>query len=173
MELTRQTRDDATLREEVMDRIRSNSAIAFRDILSNADDHIVTLAGFVATYSEKYAAEMAAQSIRGVEAVANDIVVKPLDGRTDPEIARDIVCAMRSDAGIPDNKIKVAVTDGIVRLSGRLERDVQRRTAETCVRNITGVTGILNTLTLEGRPGQALIDVLQTTAEMRQMPQAG
>ena len=47
------------------------------------------------TYFEKFAAEEAAKSVYGVRALANDIEVKPTTTRTDPEIAHDIVTAMR------------------------------------------------------------------------------
>lgn len=172
---------DAALRDDVLKQIRSNPLIASRDIAANAGDSLVTLTGFVDTYAEKYAAEKAAQSVYGVAAIANDIAVKPLDGQTDPEIARDIIHAMKMDAAVPDDRITVIVTDGIVRLNGTVERDFQRRAAEACVRNISGVSGILNTLSLEvgtdpaDMPGGIKEGLFRSAdlQEMRQMPQAG
>ena len=164
MPQTRRMTSNDALRDAVMEQIRSDQAIAARDVVVNAGNNLVTLAGFVATYAEKYAAEKAAQSVHGVSAIANDIIVKPLGGHTDPEIARDIIHAMKMNASIPDDKVTVIVTDGIVRLNGTVESDCERRAAEACVRNIAGVVGIMNTLALEVRARRA---------EMRQMPQAG
>ena len=52
---------------------------------------MVTLTGFADSYAEKIDAEAAVKRVRGVRAVANDIEVRLLDERTDPEIAREAV----------------------------------------------------------------------------------
>ena len=57
MDPTQQMKNDAVLRDEVMDEIRSNPFIASRDIAANAGSNLVRLTGFVAAYAEKYAAE--------------------------------------------------------------------------------------------------------------------
>jgi osmotically-inducible protein OsmY len=64
------------------------------DISIAAEDHVVTLTGFVHAYMEKIAVEKAAKRVYGVKAVANDIQVKLEKERTDPEIARDAVKAL-------------------------------------------------------------------------------
>ena len=46
-------------------------------------------------------AEKAAKRVYGVKGVANDIAVKPLWQRIDPEIARDAVYELESHVSIP------------------------------------------------------------------------
>jgi len=56
-----------------------------------AKDGVVTLTGFVSSYWEKDAAEKAAKRVYGVKAVANDLEVKLLSNRTDPEVFTETV----------------------------------------------------------------------------------
>jgi osmotically-inducible protein OsmY len=64
--------------------------------------------------------------------------------RTDPEIARDIVNAMKLDLTVPDDRIKIGVHDGYVTLEGTVDWHFQGNGAETCARNVQGVRGVLN-----------------------------
>jgi osmotically-inducible protein OsmY len=64
--------EDRQLREAVMREIDYEPEIRSTDISVAAEDHIVTLTGFVHAYMEKVAAEKAAKRVYGVKAVAND-----------------------------------------------------------------------------------------------------
>ena len=108
---------DKQLREAVLRQLEWAPEIASQDISVSAKEGTVTLTGFVHSYAEKVAGEKAAKSVYGVRAVANDIEVKPMT-RTDPEIARDIVHALRIDATVPDDRIKVGLQNGFVTLEG-------------------------------------------------------
>lgn len=94
-----------------------------------AHGRTVTLTGSADTYRDKLAAERAAKWVRGVKAVANDIEVRPKSGRTDADIARDIVCAFELRSTVPDN-VQAAVHHGDVTLSGEAMWEFQRRDAE-------------------------------------------
>jgi osmotically-inducible protein OsmY len=114
---------------------------------------VVTLAGFVKNYADKYEAESAAKRVAGVLGVANDIEVRlpSIDERPDPEIARDAVAAIKSQLPISSENIKVIVKEGWVTLEGRVEWQYQRNTAETAVRRIKGVKGVSNLIQLKPR----------------------
>jgi len=60
------------------------------DIAVAVKEGVVTLSGFVHAYFEKDAAEKAAKRVYGVKAVANNIEVRSIGTRTDPEIAREV-----------------------------------------------------------------------------------
>jgi len=130
-----------------------------RDINVATTDNVVALTGFVHSYADKLAAERAAQSVYGVKAVANDIEVKPASVRTDPEIARDIVHAMKINVIVPDDKIKTLVKDGFVTLDGTVDWDFQRKGAETCARHIDGVRGVANLVTVKPRVSAADVSI--------------
>ena len=134
---------DKQLREAVLRQLEWEPEIESQDISVNAKEGVVTLTGFVHSYAEKVAAEKAAKSVYGVKAVANDIEVKPMT-RTDPEIARDVIEAMKLDLRVPDDRLKAGIRDGFVTLEGKVEWHYQREAAESCARKVNGVRGVTN-----------------------------
>jgi osmotically-inducible protein OsmY len=142
---------DNQLRDAVLRQLEWDPQVTSNDINVATADGVATLTGFVHTYAEKYAAEKAAQGVYGVKALADDIEVKPVSAHTDPEIARDAVHAMKINVTVPDEKIKTLVNEGFVTLEGTVDWDFQRRGAESCVRNVAGVRGVVNHLKVKPR----------------------
>src|ERR1700731_485841 len=117
METTTQTKPDNATREDVLRELEWDPKISSAsDIALAVKDGVVTLSGFVPTFWDKDAAEKAAKRVYGVKAVANDISVKPLWQRTDPEIARDAIQQLERHISIPDDRIKATVKNGWVTL---------------------------------------------------------
>ncbi|HSM76048.1 MAG TPA: BON domain-containing protein [Bryobacteraceae bacterium] len=141
---------DRQLRDAVMRQLEWEPEIVSQDISVSAKDGAVALTGFVHSYFEKMAAERTAKSVYGVKAIANDIEVKPVT-RTDPEIARDVLDAMKLDLRVPDNRVKVTVGDAFVTLEGSVEWNYQREAAENSARNVNGVRGVSNKIALKAR----------------------
>src|ERR1700676_4136279 len=107
--------------------IKSAAAIGVR-----VKDGVVTLTGQVESYSEKLAAERAALRVAGVKAVANDLEVR-LPGsseRTDEDIARAAVDALKWNVLVPEDRIKVKVSKGWVTVEGRVDWQYQKSAAE-------------------------------------------
>ena len=123
------------------------------DIAVSVKNGVVTLAGFVKSYTDKYEAEAAAKRVAGVFGVANDIQVRmpSVDERPDPEIARDAVAAIKTQLPFSSEHIKVVVKNGWVNLEGQVEWQYQRSTAENAVRRIKGVKGVSNLIQLRPR----------------------
>jgi osmotically-inducible protein OsmY len=142
---------DNQLRDAVLRQLEWDPQVTSNDINVATADGVVTLTGFVHHYAEKYAAEKAAQAVYGVKALADDIEVKLGSAHTDPEIARDAVHAMKLNVTVPDEKIKTLVNEGFVTLEGTVDWDFQRRGAESCVRNVAGVRGVVNHLKVKPR----------------------
>jgi osmotically-inducible protein OsmY len=103
---------------------------------------VVTLSGFVPTFWEKDAAEKAVKRVFGVRGVANDIEVKLLWKRTDPEIARDAVRELESHVSIPADRIKVTVKEGWVTIEGNVDWEYQKKLAISAVKKLKGVSGV-------------------------------
>jgi len=139
---------DKQLRDAVLRQLEWQPEIKSKDISVKADQGMITLSGFVHTYAEKFTAEKAVKSVYGVRAVANDIEVKAMT-RTDPEIARDILEAIRLDLRVPDEMVKVTVRDGFVTLEGSTEWHYRREAAESCVRKVNGVRGVTNKIQMK------------------------
>lgn len=112
-------------------------------------DGAVTLAGEVRSYPEKSAAVKAAFRVRGVTAVADELVVKHAYGaRADADIARDASAALTGSATLGKDPVKATVHGHRITLTGSVDWNYQRDAAERAVSSLPGVTGIDNTITI-------------------------
>jgi osmotically-inducible protein OsmY len=145
------TMTDRDLQEQVQKALDWEPSVDAADIGVSVENGIVTLRGDVKTYWEKAAAERVALAVYGVKAVANDVNVRIGDGqkRTDTDIAQAAVSALQWNAVVPDEKINVSVSDGWVSLKGKVDWEYQRAAATHAVRDLTGVRGVTNTITIE------------------------
>jgi osmotically-inducible protein OsmY len=142
-----QTRSDDSIRSDVLFELKWDPKIgSSSEIAVGVKDGVVTLSGFVRSYWDKDAAEQAVKRVYGVRGVANDIEVKPSSTRTDPEIARDAVHELESHVSIPSDKIKVTVRNGRVTLEGSVDWQYQKTLAESAVKKLRGVIGIMNNI---------------------------
>jgi osmotically-inducible protein OsmY len=146
-------KSDHEIELDVKDELQWDPNLDATDIAVSVKKGVVTLAGFVKNYADKYEAESAAKRVAGVLGIANDIEVRmpSVDERPDPEIARDAVAAIKSQLPISSENIKVIVKDGWVTLEGPVEWQYQRNTAEAAVRRIKGVRGVSNLIQLKPR----------------------
>src|SRR5947207_1584128 len=81
---------DRDMQRDIVNELNWEPSLRNDDIAVGVRDGVVTLAGFVDSYADKWTAERVAGRVKGVKAVANDIEVKlPLgSSRPDPDIAR-------------------------------------------------------------------------------------
>src|SRR5207245_8482734 len=140
------TRTDEAIQADVLEELKWDTRVRPNEVGVAVKDGIVTLTGWVDSYLKKIAAEEAAHRVRGVKAVANDIEVR-LPGsseRTDADLAKAVLDALRWDAAIPADNIEVTVDHGWVTLKGEVEYAFQKREAERVVERIAGVKGVTN-----------------------------
>src|SRR3984893_10732619 len=144
---------DSEIERDVKAELGWNPDLKSTDIAISVKDGVVTLAGFVPRYIDKYEAEKAAKRVAGVLAVANDIEIRlpAVDERPDPEIAREAVTALKNQLPFSYERIKAVVRNGWVTLEGDVERQYQRQTAERAVRHLKGVKGIINDIKIKPR----------------------
>jgi osmotically-inducible protein OsmY len=150
-------RTDNELRTDVVAELRWDPSIRDEDIATAIKEGVVTLAGTVDTYAQRYAAERAVARVNGVKAIVNDLAVK-LPGameRSDPDLAHAAVNALRWNIQVPDERIQVKVANGWVTLEGEVDRYFQKEAAERAVRYLTGVKGVSNLITLRAMPTPA------------------
>ncbi|MDB5840700.1 MAG: putative osmotically inducible protein [Herminiimonas sp.] len=139
-------RPDSDIKKDVEDELRWDPDIDPIDIALAVKDGVVTLTGYVSSYAQKYEAEKDAKRIAGVVGVANDIEVRlpDVDQRPDPDIARDVVAAIRKKLPFSAENIKVVVRDGWATLEGQVEWNYQKERAEEESRWVKGVKGVAN-----------------------------
>jgi hypothetical protein len=102
-------RSDAEIEKNVKEELAWHPDLDVTDIAVSVKNGVVTLTGFVRSYTDKYEAEAAAKRVVGVAAVANAIEVRmaSVDERPDPEIARDAVAAIKAQLPISWENIKI------------------------------------------------------------------
>jgi len=142
---------ESDIRNDVEAELRWAPDVDDTDVAVKVNDGIVTLTGFVRSYSDKYQAEAAAKRVAGVAGLANDLEVRVAAEVPDPEIARDAIAALRAELPFVHEQIKIVVEHGRITLEGKLEWAYQRDWAAHAVRNLRGVTGVTNLLTIEPR----------------------
>ena len=153
MAIAAETRTDAQIQADVLAELKWDARVLPNEIGVAVKDGVVTLTGWVESYSKRWAAEDAAHRVRGVKAVANDIEVRlsTADERTDADIAAAAVRALEWDAFVSVDNLDVTVSKGWVTLKGTVEWQYQKDDAERVVRRLTGVKGVSNLLTVKPR----------------------
>jgi osmotically-inducible protein OsmY len=147
---------DLKVREAVIDQLDWDPAVDAAAIGVTAHDGAVALTGSINTYAGKLAAERAAKRVRGVRAVANDLEVKLIAGRTDADIAADAATMLRMHAEIPDT-VQATVRHGQVTLTGAVPWYYQYSQAAKAVRYIRGVRSVINDIRIMSvTPGKDL-----------------
>ncbi len=176
MALATETRTDTEIQQEVLAELRWDARVQPNEVGVTVKDGVVTLTGWVDSYTKKWAAEEAARRVRAVKAVANDLEVR-LPGsseRTDADIAAAAARALEWDVAVPADKIDVTVSKGWVTLEGEVEWQYQREAAERDVRRLVGVKGVSNLIKvvprttpsdLKSKIEQALTRLARTDAE--------
>lgn len=142
---------DIQIQKDVMEELMWEPFLNASEIGVSVKKGVVTLSGQVDSYSKKLSAEKVAKKVAGVKAVAEDIQVgiSPDYRKTDTEIAEAVINAMKWHTMIPEEKIKVKVEDGDVKLEGEVEWEYQRSQAKTAIQNLTGVRSVINLITVK------------------------
>ncbi len=146
-------KSDSQLKADVMAELAWDPAIDADSIGVMVTSGVVTLTGHLTTYAEKHAVEHAVRRVAGVRGIAIELDVKLSSAhkRSDSEIAQAAITALRWNALVPDEHIKVEVDDGWVTLTGELDWGYQSASAEQSVRPLTGVRGLTNKITVKPR----------------------
>ncbi len=141
---------DRQLQEDVLAALAWEPGVRAEHIGVAVSDGVVTLHGLVSTLRERFLAEHTTRDVRGVRTIANEIRVAPDGGemKTDAELATAVANALEWDSALSGATIKAVVRRGWVTLSGSVAWAYQRSAAERAVRNLTGVTGVTNSVTI-------------------------
>jgi len=166
---------DNELQQSVLDELRDEPSVEASQIGIAVEGGVVSLTGSVGTYAEKLLAEDTVKRVFGVRAVANDITVKLRDehGRSDPELAKAAVDALRWHSMVPDERIQVTVDKGWLTLEGAVDWKYQKDAAEQAVRHLTGVRAVTNAIRIKphkpirvGELKHQIFDAFRRNAEL-------
>ncbi len=141
---------DSQIQLDVMAELKWEPSVHATQIGVEVKDGVVTLAGHVGTYAEKWGAEQAAQRVAGVKALAVEIEIKLTDTteRSDGDIAASVKNVLDCTTYLPRNAVHVMVEKGWGTLTGKVNWEYQRQTAANAVRHLMGVRGISNSISI-------------------------
>ncbi len=147
-------RTDSELHKDIVAELKWEPSLRNDDIAVAVRDGVVTLAGYVDSYADKWKAESVVSKIKGVKAIANDLTVKlpSSSERPDPDVARAAVDALKWNISVPADRIKVRVEKGMITLEGDVDWYYQKEAAERAVRYLTGVKAVTNLIGVRARP---------------------
>src|SRR5262245_16380275 len=164
------TEADLKLRTAVVKQLDWDPDVDASAIGVSAAEGVVTLTGFIDTYAGKLAAERAAKRVRGVRVVANDVDVRLRIERSDADIAADVALALRFRPDLAD-RVQATVHNGHVTLTGHVVWLVHKRQAESSVRHVPGVRGVVNHIVVapvasEGDIQRAIVSAMRRDADL-------
>ena len=144
---------DSQLRQDVLDELEFEPSIDAAHIGVTAEKGVVALTGHVANYCQKLAAVTAARRVKGVRGIADEIKVRyPSSAKTsDDEVAQRALTMLDWDTAVPAKAVSVLVRDGWVTLSGSVNWEFERKSAEDDVRKLDGVRGVINQIEVRPR----------------------
>jgi osmotically-inducible protein OsmY len=144
-------KSNTQLQQDVLAELKYEPTVDASKIGVTAKDGIVGLSGNVKSYAEKYAAVHAAERVVGVKAVTDELNVDlpSLHVRDDQDIARAVLDTLHWDVWVPENRIKVKVDSGWVTLEGEVDYRYQQTAAENAIRNLVGVKGVSNLISIK------------------------
>ena len=144
---------DTQVQQDVIAELNWEPSVNAAQIGVEVKDGIVTLAGHVSSYAEKWDAERAAQRVSGVKALAIEMDVKLAGSskRNDSDIARSAENVLQWTTYLPKDRVKVMVEGGCITLSGEVDWEYQRQSAAGAVRYLMGVTGVSNQIAIKSR----------------------
>jgi len=150
---------DAALQLDVIAELKWEPSVNATNVGVEVADGVVTLAGHVDTYAEKWDAERAAQRVSGVKAIAveMDVRLSGSDKRSDADIARSAINVLQWTTAIPAEDIKIKVENGWLTLSGEVEWEHQRQSAANAVRYLMGVTGISDQISIRPKVSPTVV----------------
>lgn len=139
------------LQTDVQNAIKWEPLLHAAEIGVTVKDGIVTLSGNVDSYTKKINAERATKNVVGVKAIAEEIKINYGSSfqKNDAEIAKEILGAWKNNWQVPDDKIKVKVEDGWVKLDGTVAWNYQKEASEKAINHLIGVKGVTNLITID------------------------
>jgi len=144
---------DKQLKDDILAELRWEPSVSAEQVGVEVKDGVVTLAGHVNSFVEKWAAEEAVKKVAGVRALAVEMDVNLLgqSQRNDADIARSAENALEWTTNLPNDAIKIQVEGGWVTLTGDVEWAFQRDEAVGAVRNLRDVKGISNNILIKSK----------------------
>lgn len=142
---------DSELQRDVLDELKWEPSVRATDIGVEAKQGVVTLAGHVGSFVEKWNAERAAERVAGVKALAVEMDVRLPESvtRTDADIALSAKNILDWGSAFPYDTVKVMAEGGWITLTGQVDWQFQKQAAVDSIRYLLGLKGITNQIVIK------------------------
>ncbi|HKY33063.1 MAG TPA: BON domain-containing protein [Candidatus Polarisedimenticolia bacterium] len=149
---------DAELERQILRRLLGQVEVREEGITVEVECGVAVLRGAVASIGEAERLERLASGIVGIRSVANRVAVAPTT-RSDLAVAQEVRRRLERYPRLRRPTLMVSASDGVVTLSGEVERDLDGRQAESIAADVAGVRRVVNTVRVTGeeRPDDALV----------------
>lgn len=143
--------NELKLRDDILDELAYEPIVDAAHIGVAVDQNVITLTGHVSSYAQKLAAVAAVRRVKGVHGIADEIEVVDLaQARTsDDELVKRAINVLSWDSVVPSEAIQATVHNGLVTLTGKVNWQYQKSSAERGVRRLSGVRGVINNIEIE------------------------
>jgi len=146
---------DAWLTTAAKVRLLANPSTPALDVNVDTRDSVMTLFGSVENAEQKQLVESEVKKVDGVREVRNELQVVPearhdVVTAKDDEIRKEIGDRFEARKQLDDADLDIEVSDGVARLSGTVESQVDRLAALTIARGVPGVRSVIGDLRIEG-----------------------
>ena len=137
---------DLQIQQDVMAELKWEPKVNAAHIGVEVKNGVVTLSGHVDSFAEKWNAEQAAKKVTGVKVIAIelDVVLPGSSTKSDTEIAKAAMEALKWNVYKLADRIHIKVEDGFITLTGEVPWHFERVSAENLLRYLTGVRGVYN-----------------------------
>jgi hyperosmotically inducible periplasmic protein len=162
---------DAGITTSVKSQLVADELVRARNINVDTREHVVTLTGEVRTAEEEAQALQIARNTDGVANVVDQIEIVPeptapttgVGGTptepglgdvltTDPNITAQVKGKLLADPDVAGLRIDVDTRGQVVTLTGTVRTQAEKSRALQLAREVEGVVGVTDRLTVEGRP---------------------
>ena len=143
--------NELKLRDDILDELAYEPIVDAAHIGAAIDQDVVTVTGHVSSYAQKLAAIAAVRRVKGVHGIADEIeVIDSSETRaSDDEIDKRALNMLSWDSVVPSEVIQVTVHSGLVTLTGKVNWQYQKSSAERSIRKLSGVRGVINNIEIE------------------------
>lgn len=137
---------DIQIQQDVIAELKWEPKVNAAHIGVEVNNGVVTLSGHVDSFAEKWNAEEAAKRVSGVKVIAIelDVVLPSSSKKSDTEIAKAAMDALKWNVYKLADAVSIKVEDGYITLAGEVPWNFERLSAENSVRYLKGVRGVYN-----------------------------
>ncbi len=136
---TREILSDDTIRQRVESQLLTDPGTQLVGVDVKSEGGVITLDGQVATILASDRASRIVQTVKGVQAVVNQLEVKAISGLDDSKLQKRIIRALEQNPVTEAYDVNVSVDDGSVMVRGQVQSYREKEIVLRVIKRVIGV----------------------------------